>query len=32
MAPTGVPLSDVAYIRPRQAACVKYNMTLCTIS
>jgi Flp pilus assembly protein TadG len=30
MAPTGVPLSDVAYTRPRQAACVLYSTTQCT--
>jgi Flp pilus assembly protein TadG len=30
MAPTGVPLSDVSYTRPRQGACVLYNTALCT--
>jgi Flp pilus assembly protein TadG len=30
MAPTGVPLSDVAYTRPRQSACVMYSTTVCT--
>jgi Flp pilus assembly protein TadG len=30
MAPTGVPLTDVAYTRPRQGACVLYATTLCT--
>jgi len=30
MAPAGVPLSDVAYTRPRQGACVMYNTTVCT--
>ncbi len=30
MAPAGVLLKDVAYTRPRQAACVMYNTTSCT--
>lgn len=30
MSTTGVLLKDVAYTRPRQAACVKYNTTTCT--
>jgi Flp pilus assembly protein TadG len=30
MAPTGVPLNDVAYSRPRQSTCVLYNTTGCT--
>lgn len=30
MAPTGVPLSDVSYTRPRQGACVMYSTTVCT--
>jgi Flp pilus assembly protein TadG len=30
MAPTGVPLTDVSYTRPRQGACVMYNTTVCT--
>jgi Flp pilus assembly protein TadG len=30
MSSAGVLLKDVAYTRPRQAACVKYNTTTCT--